>query len=57
MLARLDDETMEALRASIPLGRIGTPADVANLVTFLISDRASYLTGLTVSVSGGLVMA
>ena len=57
MLARLDDETMEALRASIPLGRIGTPEDVANLVTFLISDRASYLTGLTVSVSGGLVMA
>ena len=48
---------MEALRASIPLGRIGTSEDVANLVTFLISDRASYLTGLTVSVSGGLVMA
>jgi NAD(P)-dependent dehydrogenase (short-subunit alcohol dehydrogenase family) len=40
---------------SIPLGRIGRPAEVASVVSFLLSDAASYLTGEIVDVNGGLV--
>ncbi len=39
----------------IPLGRVGEPSDVANLVTFLCSAPASYLTGLAVAVDGGMI--
>jgi len=42
--------------AAIPLGRIETPEDVANLYTFLASDEASYITGQTYNVCGGLQM-
>lgn len=42
--------------SSIPLGRIGRPAEVASVVSFLLSDAASYLTGEIVDVNGGLVM-
>jgi len=40
----------------IPLGKIGTPQDVANAVSFLVSNKANYLTGINLSVSGGLLM-
>ena len=56
MLDRLSEGAKASLRASIPLGDVGSAGDVANLVSFLISDQARYLTGLTVSVSGGMVM-
>ena len=38
----------------IPLGRIGDPKEFANLVVFLASDRASYITGTTIQVDGGM---
>ena len=38
---------------SIPLGRLGTPRDVANAVLFLASDEASYITGTTIVIDGG----
>jgi 3-oxoacyl-[acyl-carrier protein] reductase len=44
----------KALLASIPVGRIGTPADVAAAVNFLLSDDASFITGQTLYVCGGL---
>jgi len=47
----------EALTKAIPFRRLGEPADVANVVAFLASDEASFVTGQTVSVSGGLTMS
>lgn len=43
----------KALLAKIPLGRIGTPEDVANAVSFLLSDNSSFITGQVISVDGG----
>ena len=50
-------ELREALTRAIPFRRLGQPADVANVVAFLASDEASFVTGRAVSVSGGLTMS
>jgi 3-oxoacyl-[acyl-carrier protein] reductase len=50
-----DDFRQNALKA-IPLGRIGTPEDVANSVAFLASEEASYITGHVLNVNGGMLM-
>jgi 2-hydroxycyclohexanecarboxyl-CoA dehydrogenase len=47
----------EALTKAIPFRRLGQPADVANVVAFLASDEAAFVTGQTVSVSGGLTLS
>jgi len=52
-----DPKLREALIRAIPFRRLGQPADVANAVAFLASDEASFITGQTVSVSGGLTMS
>lgn len=46
-------EMMRTFVGMIPLGRIGTPAEVANVIAFLVSDAASYLVGETIEVNGG----
>ncbi|HQO77723.1 MAG TPA: SDR family NAD(P)-dependent oxidoreductase [Thermodesulfobacteriota bacterium] len=46
----------EAVKKLIPLGRLGTPEDVADVVAFLVSDNARYVTGQVLSVDGGLTM-
>jgi 3-oxoacyl-[acyl-carrier protein] reductase len=46
----------EAFLAQAPMGRVGTPADVAAVVDFLVTDAASYLTGTTIDVGGGSFM-
>jgi 3-oxoacyl-[acyl-carrier protein] reductase len=56
MTAAIADEAKAALFAQIPLGRLGTPRDIASLVTFLASDAAAYITGQTFVVDGGMVM-
>jgi 2-hydroxycyclohexanecarboxyl-CoA dehydrogenase len=47
----------EALTKAIPFGRLARPEDLANMVAFFASDDANYITGQTVSVSGGLTMS
>jgi len=56
MTARLDDEFKQNAVAMIPLGRVGTPEDVANAVAFLVSEEASYITGHVLNVNGGMLM-
>jgi 3-oxoacyl-[acyl-carrier protein] reductase len=52
----LNEEQRAALLAQIPMGRLGTPADVAAAVLFLVSPQASYITGETLHVNGGMFM-
>ncbi|MFZ0734632.1 MAG: 3-oxoacyl-[acyl-carrier-protein] reductase [Candidatus Sulfotelmatobacter sp.] len=56
MTAVLSDEFKQNAVKQIPLGRVGTPDDVANAVAFLASDEASYITGHVLSVNGGMFM-
>ena len=56
MTHALDDKQKEALLASIPLGRAGTPEDIAGAVSFLVSPAAAYVTGTTLHVNGGMFM-
>ncbi|MGZ9584686.1 3-oxoacyl-[acyl-carrier-protein] reductase [Paenibacillus marinisediminis] len=52
----LSDSTKEQLLAGIPLARLGRPEDIAKAVLFLASDDASYMTGQTIHVDGGMYM-
>ncbi|HYR00399.1 MAG TPA: SDR family oxidoreductase, partial [Casimicrobiaceae bacterium] len=57
MTKSLSDAQRTGLLARIPLGRLGTPEDVAAAVTFLASPAAGYITGATLHVNGGMYMA
>jgi 2-hydroxycyclohexanecarboxyl-CoA dehydrogenase len=50
-------KAIEAMKRAVPMKRLGTPAEVAAAVAFLCSEEASFITGQTLSVSGGLTMA
>ncbi len=56
MTAVLTDEQRTAMTSQIPLGRPGTDADIAAAVVFLASEGASYITGHTLDVNGGMYM-
>ena len=56
MTAAMTPEARTALGGQIPLGRLGTPGDVAGVVAFLASDHAAYITGQVLVVDGGMVM-
>lgn len=53
MISCYTQEDIEALRSETPLGRIGTPEDIAKSVEFLISERASFITGQIIGINGG----
>jgi 3-oxoacyl-[acyl-carrier protein] reductase len=56
MTDALPEEAKEKLARAIPMARLGLPEDVANAVVFLASDEASYITGQTIHVNGGMAM-
>jgi 3-oxoacyl-[acyl-carrier protein] reductase len=56
MTRALDEKQVQALRERIPLARLGSVADVAAAVVFLVSDAGAYITGETLNVNGGMLM-
>lgn len=56
MTGKLSEEQQESLKAQIPMGRVGEPEDVANVILFLASDLAAYVTGQVIRISGGMGM-
>lgn len=52
----LGSKVLSAMDKIIPLGRLAAPQDIANAVAYFASDEANYITGQTLSVSGGLTM-
>jgi 2-hydroxycyclohexanecarboxyl-CoA dehydrogenase len=56
-IVTVNPKVSESLARVIPWGRLGTPEDVAPAVVFLAPDEAGFITGQTLSVSGGLTMA
>lgn len=56
MVAKMPEEVLAGMRAKTPLGRLGEPVDIANTYLWLSSDEASYVSGATISVDGGIVL-
>ena len=56
MTENLSEDLKNKIKKSIPMGRFGTPKDVATLALFLASDESGYITGQTITVDGGMVM-
>jgi 3-oxoacyl-[acyl-carrier protein] reductase len=56
MTKSLPEEQQTALKTQIPLGRLGSPEDIAHAVAFLASPQAGYITGTTLHVNGGMYM-
>jgi 3-oxoacyl-[acyl-carrier protein] reductase len=57
MTAKLPEEYIQAMLKQVPIARLADPAEIANAVAFLASDRAGYITGETLHVNGGMNMA
>ncbi|KML51102.1 3-ketoacyl-ACP reductase [Burkholderia cepacia] len=57
MTKTLPEEQQAALKTQIPLGRLGSPEDIAHAVVFLASPQAGYITGTTLHVNGGMYMS
>ncbi|MDD5174640.1 MAG: 3-oxoacyl-[acyl-carrier-protein] reductase [Candidatus Omnitrophica bacterium] len=56
MVAKMPEKVLDSIKAKVPLGRLGTPEDIANAFVYLASDEASYVTGAVLSVDGGVVL-
>ncbi|WP_100403277.1 3-oxoacyl-ACP reductase FabG [Bacillus sp. FJAT-42315] len=56
MVATVPEKILDQLKTTIPLGRLGSPNDVANAYLFLASDESNYVNGITLHVDGGIMM-
>ncbi|QNG48786.1 MULTISPECIES: acetoacetyl-CoA reductase [Sphingomonadaceae] len=57
MVAAVPEEALKAVLAGVPVGRLGTPQEIARAVLFLVEDEAGFVTGATLSVNGGKYLA
>lgn len=57
MTDKLDEKTLESIKSATPLGRAGSPEDVAHAVIFLASDAATFITGETIKIDGGIAIS
>jgi 3-oxoacyl-[acyl-carrier protein] reductase len=57
MTAKLPEDVKKKMQEAIPMAKLGTPQDVANVCLFLASEESSYITGQVITVDGGMVMA
>jgi 3-oxoacyl-[acyl-carrier protein] reductase len=56
MVKAMPEKVLDGMRSRTPLGRLGEPRDIANAYVFLASDEASFITGVTLRVDGGIVV-
>jgi 3-oxoacyl-[acyl-carrier protein] reductase len=56
MTNKLNDKQREAIMSRVPMGRLGTPQDIAAASVYLASEEAAYVTGQTIHVNGGMAM-
>ncbi|WP_336965766.1 acetoacetyl-CoA reductase [Sphingobium aquiterrae] len=56
MVAAVPQEAMKSILAAVPVGRLGTPQEIARGVLFLVEDEAAFITGITLSINGGKYM-
>ena len=56
MTKALSDEQKEMMLKKIPVGSVGKPEDIANCVAFLTDEKASFITGSTININGGMLM-
>jgi len=56
ILNELPEDAIREIERSIPIGRLGTPEDTAELIVYLASDRASFITGAVIDINGGMFM-
>lgn len=56
MVAAMPENVLDAMKAKVPIGRLGEPKEIANVYAFLASDEASYINGHTLSVDGGMTV-
>ncbi len=57
MLAGIDAQVLDGIKAQIPVGRLGRPEEIAHAVSFLVDERAAFVTGATIAVNGGQYLA
>ncbi|CAM2141246.1 3-oxoacyl-[acyl-carrier-protein] reductase FabG [Pararobbsia alpina] len=56
ILSTVPDEVLDKMRSQVPLRRLGTPEEIANIYAFLASDEASYINGAVIEASGGMTL-
>jgi 3-oxoacyl-[acyl-carrier protein] reductase len=56
MVAKMPADVVEQMKSKVPVGRLGSPEDIANAYLFLSSDEASYINGTVLSVDGGMTI-
>jgi 3-oxoacyl-[acyl-carrier protein] reductase len=56
MTEKLDERTKKNFLSQIPLGRAGKPEEIASLVSYLVSEEASYITGEVIKIDGGMAI-